>query len=259
MKSSNSTYHPDSYWTEVATKISQRDSKNYLAGDDEPYYRYKRKQFLALLKEIDFAGKQVLEVGCGPGGNLEEIVKSKPSKLTGVDISQEMVNLATKNLKDSEIIILKIDGESLPFESKSIDIVLTATVLQHNTNEQMLDSIISEICRVSASQLVLFERVEKKRKGNESCEGRPVSFYQALMAKNGFELMHVKYLPISASYYFCGLIRVLFNSKNRKEGDKLNSFSLVLQRIILPFTKLLDKLYTEKRDVARITFVRKPI
>ncbi len=257
MKSNNPTYHPDTYWTEVATKIGQRDSKNYLAGDDEPYYRYKRKQFLTLLKEIDFSGKKVLEVGCGPGGNLEEIIKCKPSELTGVDISKEMVNLATKNIIGTAITIIKIDGEKLPFETKSMDIVLTATVLQHNTNEQMLDALVAEICRVSGSQVVIFERIEIKRKGIDSCEGRPVSFYKELFTKNNFEMVNVKYLPISTSYYVCGVIRKVFNPKFRKEGDPLSSFSIILQRLAMPITKFLDKLHIEKRDVARITFIRK--
>jgi len=259
MKSKNPIYHPDTYWTEVANKISQRNAQNYLAGDDEPYYRYKRKQFLMLLKEIDFAGKQVLEVGCGPGGNLEEIIKSGPLELTGVDISNEMVNLATKNIKGSAITIIKIDGKKLPFESKSMDIVLTATVLQHNTNEQMLEALVEEICRASRLQVVIFERIEKKRKGIDSCEGRPVLFYQELFAKYCFDMLEVKYLPISASYYVCGMIRKVFNPKKRREGDRLSSISILLQRLALPLTKLIDKIYIEKRDVARITFVRKEI
>lgn len=60
-------YHPEPYWSEVAQKIKTREGVNVIAGDDEPYYRYKRKRFLKLLNSVDFAGKSVLEIGSGPG------------------------------------------------------------------------------------------------------------------------------------------------------------------------------------------------
>ncbi|MBC36107.1 MAG: hypothetical protein CL663_08720 [Bacteroidetes bacterium] len=69
-----SSYHPEKYWSEVGSRIQEREQgKNVIAGDDEPFYRYKRVKFLKLLKEIDFDRKKVLEVGCGPGGNLLEM------------------------------------------------------------------------------------------------------------------------------------------------------------------------------------------
>ncbi len=252
----NNSYHPNDYWTKVAAKINSRGLKNYLAGDDEPFYRYKRKKFLKLLLHIDFSNKQVLEVGCGPGGNLEEILKSNPSTLAGVDISQEMVDLAKKNLEGKNFEILKIDGTSFPFESNSKDIVLTATVLQHNTDPKMLADLIVEICRVSSKQVILFERIEKKPKGDELCQGRTVTFYEEILKKSNFGLIEVKYLPISISYYICGAIRKIFNKKGRKEGDPVSKLSIILQKITLPLTSLMDKIYIQKRDVAQLTFIK---
>jgi ubiquinone/menaquinone biosynthesis C-methylase UbiE len=252
-------YQPDKYWTKVAFEINNRESKNFLAGDDEPYYRYKRKQFIKLLNEIEFTNKRVLEVGCGPGGNLAEIIENIPFSLTGVDISEEMVNLAKKNLKDFPVSIQKTNGEILHFANCSMDIVLTATVLQHNTSREMLLNLVAEICRVSDDKVILFERIEKSLKGNESCEGRPVSFYKEMLLSNGFELVEIKFMPISVSYYVSGAVRRLFNRKIRLEGEKLSSLSVILQRLTLPVTKIFDKLLFEKRDVARMVFQRKQI
>ena len=93
-----SEYHPEPYWSDVAKRIKARKGKNVIAGDDEPYYRYKRERFLDLLNEVDFKGKTVLEIGSGPGGNLKALLAKAPRSLTGVDISPDMVELAKSNL-----------------------------------------------------------------------------------------------------------------------------------------------------------------
>jgi len=51
-------YHPEPYWNEVAKRISRREKAKIIAGDDEPYYRYKREKFLKLFDKIDFRIKK---------------------------------------------------------------------------------------------------------------------------------------------------------------------------------------------------------
>ena len=85
------SYHPESYWSDVAKRIKSREGRNVVAGDDEPFYRYKRMRFLEMLKAVNFEGKSVLEIGNGPGGNLKEISQLKPARLVGADISAEMI------------------------------------------------------------------------------------------------------------------------------------------------------------------------
>jgi hypothetical protein len=64
------SYDVESYWNEVANNIEQRKGVKIIAGDDEPFYRYKRKRFLKLLELININGKSGLEIGSCPGGNL---------------------------------------------------------------------------------------------------------------------------------------------------------------------------------------------
>src|SRR5688572_32297052 len=107
-------YDIESYWSDVASRIARRDDSNVIAGDDEPYYHYKRQEFLKLLHTVDFKNKIVLEIGSGPGGNLVEVWRHAPKELHGADISEEMINLARKNCPP-ELIITKTDGSNLPF------------------------------------------------------------------------------------------------------------------------------------------------
>ncbi len=247
-------YHPENYWTEVGKRIRQReDGKNVIAGDDEPYYRYKRKRFLDLLHSVDVSNKSVLEVGCGPGGNLLELSVKKPLKLVGVDISDEMVSLA-KNKLPKEVDIIKIDGTKLPFDDNSFDIVFTSTVLQHNTDEVMLKEIMKEISRVSSNKVYLFERIEQEIKGSDLCLGRPISYYSYIMEQNGFLLKSQEPINIRVSYYVSGVIRKLLNPKTRQEGEPLNGVSILLQKITLPITKLMDKIFKSEKDVVKLEF-----
>jgi ubiquinone/menaquinone biosynthesis C-methylase UbiE len=248
------SYDREKYWDEVAENITSRTDLRIIAGDDEPYYRYKRKKFLELLDSLNFKGKTVLEIGSGPGGNLEFIHNKDAAKITGVDISSQMVSLATKFLEGKNIDVIKINGVELPFENNAFDIVFTSTVLQHNTNEEDLFRLMDEICRVSNKEVYLFERIESRIKGHDTNLGRPVTYYADILKKNGFQLKRTKSLPIQASYYVSGMIRKIFNPTSRKEGEPLTKISLILENITLPVTSLLDKIIPSRRDVTLLLF-----
>ncbi len=249
-------YHPEPYWSEVAKRIRERHGQNVIAGDDEPYYRYKRKRFLEMLDSLDVKDKSVLEIGHGPGGNLRFIYEKRPSRLEGVDISSDMVEMATKNLEGRKIGLTKINGTQLPFEDQTFDLVFSATVLQHNTDEEMMAKLLTEMCRVSKHRVVLFERVDKTLKGDELCKGRPVDYYGEIVKKSGFTLEETEFINIHLSYLVCGAIRKGLNSKRRKEGEPLNSTSEALQKLNLSWTRWVDPLFKVQRDVAKMVFKR---
>lgn len=248
-------YQPESYWSTIGKRIKERSANNVIAGDDEPFYHYKRKKFLALLHEVNFQGKRVAEIGCGPGGNLVEILKTSPLKLVGFDISQEMINLAKEKLP-ATVELIKTEGTTLPADDKSFDIVFTATVLQHNTDRAMLEKLIREIARISASKVYLFERIEPDFKGDELCEGRPVNYYADILKSCGFKLKSTTFINIGASYYVSGAIRKVLNPRHREEGERISKISEILQKMTLPVTKLIDNIYKPARDLARLEFER---
>lgn len=249
------SYHPKKYWSNVAERIDQR-SDSSIAGDDSPFYRYKRMEFVKLLDQIRFENQQVLEIGPGPGANLMHIYKKNPSSLTGVDISKKMISIAKKRLEGMDISLVETDGESLPFNSESFDVVFSATVLQHNTEEVMMQKMLSEMCRVSRSKVCLFERIEKKLKGDHLCAGRTVETYASICEESGFNLVEKKFIQIEVSHWVSGAIRKGLNSKARREGEHLNALSIALQKISLPVTSLLDHLVKTERDLGMLVFER---
>jgi ubiquinone/menaquinone biosynthesis C-methylase UbiE len=251
------TYNPRDYWSEVANRINRREQYNVVAGDDEPFYRHKRIQFLKLLDTVDTKNRSILEVGCGPGGNLIHLLNKEQNfkSLVGSDISIDMVNLAKINT-DNKIDIIHFNGTEIPLQSNEVELSFTATVLQHNTDQTMLVKLIADVCRITKQEIVIFERVEKKRKGDDLCIGRTLEEYKKLFSENGFRYLDHKFIDIQLSYLICGAIRKILNSKNRKEGEKLNSFSIFLQKITLPFTSRIDKIINAERDLCMIRFVK---
>ncbi len=258
MSVSEKNYHPEPYWTEVAERIAAREENNVVAGDDEPYYRYKRKKFLEMLHAIDFDGKKVLEVGSGPGGNLFEILTNhQPAEVRGVDISDKMIALARKNLSKFDVKFSKTDGNILPFEDNTFDIVFSATVLQHNTDDKMWRQMIAEMSRISKKTVVVFEQIEEGIEGDDLCMGRPVVYYADIFGKNGMTLRYSKFINIRVSYFVCGLIRKLLNPSSRQEGEPLNRLSVFLQKITLPITSFLDLVFRSEKDLGQLYFEKK--
>jgi len=250
-------YNPEEYWSEIGSRIGGREDKNIIAGDDSPFYRYKRKEFLKLLHEVPFQNCKVLEIGGGPGGNLLEVMKHKPTQLHDADISAEMLALAKKNTAGHDISFTKTNGTQLPFDDESFDIVFSATVLQHNTDPDMMKALLKEMCRVSTDKVIIFERIEKRLKGDDLCMGRPIEYYAKVPLANGFNLDDSKFINIQASYLVSGAARKLLNPPSREEGQKLSALAKIVQSISLPITSVLDKVFPAKRDLARLTFVRK--
>jgi SAM-dependent methyltransferase len=250
----NEDYQPERYWDKVAENIGGRDDMKPIAGDDEPYYRYKREQFLKLLNKIDFEGKKVLEVGSGPGANLEFLTRKGCKEIVGVDISGKMIELSKRILRNKNVQVRKIDGYFLPFDDSYFDIVFTSTVLQHNTNETQLKSLIKSICDVSDSEVIIFERIERKIVGHGTNLGRPVQYYKMLFKDQGYTLIETKFLPIQASYFFCGTIRKLFNRRDRNEGEPVSKISFLLESIVLPISSLIDRVVPSKRDLGMLRF-----
>lgn len=190
-------YVPDTYWEEVADRITSRDrDASFVAGDDTEFYRRKRALFLEqMLAPATEGTEQVLEVGCGPGGNLVWLAE-RGKKVAGVDVSARMLAHARGLLPD--IPLTKIDGLRLPFADQSFESVITATVLQHNPTDAA-DALIAELARVATAKVHLFEDTAwVSIRDRRSHWLRTPNWYIERMMAADFELETYKRLPIAA-------------------------------------------------------------
>lgn len=95
----------------------------------------------------------LLDVGCGVGGFLHKVLSILPErypnthfKATGIDISNEMINYAVKNLRDYDVELVcdDISNRSLKFENEPFDVAVLMVTLSFYDDEsakEILDAI----------------------------------------------------------------------------------------------------------------------
>lgn len=101
-------------------------------------------QAIPLLLEAvgDYRGKQVLDLGTGPG-NVAAVFAEHGAKVTGADLSPQMVNVAKGRYP--HIAFKEANGENLPFEDDTFDTVISNYVVHHFARP---DVVFREIARV---------------------------------------------------------------------------------------------------------------
>ena len=95
---------------------------------------------------IDWAGKDVLDLGCA-GGFMAEALAEKGARVTGIDPAKRAIEAARAHANQNGLQItydLGV-GEELPYPDASFDAVVCVDVLEH---VQDLALVVAEIARV---------------------------------------------------------------------------------------------------------------
>jgi ubiquinone/menaquinone biosynthesis C-methylase UbiE len=103
-------------------------------------YRFDKLRYLPQVVDFNgFHGKKLLEVGCGIGTDLVRFAKGG-ARCVGVDLSRTALDLAQKNARQSEVQIdLRLaNGEALPFDDGSFDVVYGHGVLQYTADAKKM-------------------------------------------------------------------------------------------------------------------------
>lgn len=111
---------------------------------------YWRKQAIKQLKKFHPQPSHLLDVATGTGDFALEAMKMiKPTQITGVDISEGMLNVGKQKMKklglDDRIFLQVGDSEDLPFEDNTFDSVIVAFGVRNFEN---LEKGLAEIHRV---------------------------------------------------------------------------------------------------------------
>jgi SAM-dependent methyltransferase len=110
--------------------------------------RNKLETFIADYAQFNkWAGKNILEVGCGAGSDLLRFAKAG-ARATGIDLSPRSASLAKTRLSlcNCSDDVLIADVEQLPFKTDSFNLVYSWGVLHHTPDTEQA---IKEVYRVT--------------------------------------------------------------------------------------------------------------
>lgn len=136
-------------------------------------------------------GDEVLDIGCGPGNVAKQLLAAKPLIITGIDLSGEMIRLATANVPTGKFLCQDI--RQVEFPGRQFDAVILSFSIVH-----LNDAEAYALLRKAVSWL--------KDKG---------VLYLSFMAgkKAGFEQTSFSQDPIYFNYYSRDEVERLLSSQ----------------------------------------------
>jgi ubiquinone/menaquinone biosynthesis C-methylase UbiE len=131
------------YWNERIHDLEMTDhpvgSREFF--DDLDEYRFDKLNYLPRLVDFNaYRGQRLLEVGCGIGTDLVRFARGG-ALVTGVDLSTTAIGLAMKNFEWHGLTAQELrvaNGEALPFDDASFDVVYGHGVVQYTADAPRL-------------------------------------------------------------------------------------------------------------------------
>lgn len=124
-----------------------------------------------ILEDLTITGDmQVADMGCGTGQTLLYLAKNIPCNLTGVDLDERMLRIASKRLdrENQKASLVKADITELPFPPGKFDILLSESVTIFSDIDTALKDFARVLKRggilVVVEMTVLKQLTERERK-----------------------------------------------------------------------------------------------
>jgi SAM-dependent methyltransferase len=120
-------------------------------------YRYEKLDYLPRVVDFNgFAGRRVLEVGCGIGLDLARFARGG-AEATGVDLAPRAVALARAHLAQQGLRgdVAVMNAESLAFPEASFDVVYAHGVIQYTADPWRLVAEIHRVLRPQGQALLM--------------------------------------------------------------------------------------------------------
>jgi SAM-dependent methyltransferase len=142
----------------------------------------------------------LLDAGCGTGGFLGWAAQQGTfTRLCGVDVSAEAIELARQRVPDVELQVAAL--ERLPFQDGEFDVAVSFDVLQH-VHEHQVDASLRELRRVLREGGVLLVRTNgdrRVRREREDWRAYDAATLAAELRRAGFAVRRVTYANAALS------------------------------------------------------------
>jgi ubiquinone/menaquinone biosynthesis C-methylase UbiE len=102
-----------------------------------------------------FAGKEILDSGCGPGRYVDIMRKLGPKRIVGMDQGERLVKAVTERFKDDPLVTMERGtAEKLTYPDNAFDIVFSNGVIHHTPAD--LPTMLADHARVLRKGGVMF-------------------------------------------------------------------------------------------------------
>jgi ubiquinone/menaquinone biosynthesis C-methylase UbiE len=156
---------------EAYARLEQRSWYSW----SDPAYRFMmhalERRVLRLLGSrglLPLRGQRILEVGCGTGHWLRELVKwgADPALVTGIDLLPERL-AAARARSPASVVLLSASADALPVRDRSADLVIQSTLFSSILDPEMRRRAAAELVRtVRPGGYILWYDFFVRRPGN---------------------------------------------------------------------------------------------
>lgn len=117
----------------------------HLEGVEEKY-RSRIQLFHHVVKDVDLAGKRIIEIGCGHGGGIAYLTeKFNPAIAVGLDFSKRAIDFCKDYHSFDNLKFVHGNAESLLFNDESFDIIIN---IESSHCYNSVQSFFKEVYRV---------------------------------------------------------------------------------------------------------------
>jgi len=181
------------------------------------HYAKRKSDFI---RQFIKPGFKILDVGCGSGAFIE-LLKANCNNIVGIDMSNNAVMRADRNLKNKSIIAA--DALALPFKEKIFDLIYASNIFHHIADLSKIEIAIGEMACAAKDYIILFELNPRNifcryflfkmcpfDSGKEHIPGKTqITDIANKLGLKMEKIAHISFLPLFIPRFLCGFFSVI--------------------------------------------------